>query len=93
MLISKNKKEVYLVEVKYRSKRYKDKIKEIAEKALKRWDPSWLFIVSPDGFFFEPCHSIVRNKGQIGMLFDKWVDVEHQKKYLKLLKEFGTNIK
>lgn len=81
-------KEVYLVEVKYRTKWGKEEIKEIAEKLLKRYDPVYLFIASLDGFFFGPCHDIVNNKGEIGTLYYKWADKEIQEKYLKLLREF-----
>jgi len=88
VLISQDKKEVYLVEVKYRSKRHYAELKEIAEKNLKTWNPSWLFVASPDGFFFEPCNKVVWNNGKIGALYDKWVKKEIQEKYLSLLNEF-----
>jgi hypothetical protein len=90
VLISQDKKEVYLVEVKYRKNRYPDKIKEIAEKTLEIWNPSWLFIASPDGFFFEPCNTVARNNGEIGPLYDggKWVEPGVQAEYLRLLNQF-----
>jgi hypothetical protein len=93
ILISQNKKEVYLVEVKYRSRRIESNTKKIAEGILETWNPSWLFIASPDGFFFEPCHTIVANKGKIGSLYTKWVDKKTQLEYLKLLKEFEVGCK
>lgn len=88
VLISQSKREVYLVEVKYRSNYYTDKIKQIAEETLKKWDPSFLFLVTPKGFFFGPCHTIVNDNGKIGGLYDKWASKEIQNKYLKLLNEF-----
>lgn len=88
ILISNDKKEVYIVEVKYRSQRKSEEIKEIATNTLKTWDPSWLFIASPDGFFFEPCHTIERNGGNIGTLYDKWVPKNIITKYLEVLNDF-----
>lgn len=83
-----DKKEVYIVEVKYRTKRDSKEIKKIAEDILKTWNPSWLFIASPDGFFFEPCNTIVKNNGNIGHLYDKWVSEPVMTKYLELLNDF-----
>lgn len=87
-LISQSKKELYLVEVKYRSQYNKDDLKEIARMQLKRWDPSWLFVASPKGFFFSPCSSIVKNGGDMEPLRDTWVNKESQRACLELLNEF-----
>ena len=81
-------KEVYIVEVKYRAHRHDAEIKEIAQNTLRVWNPSWLFIASPDGFFFEPCNTIVRNEGKIGPLYDKWVSKNLITRYLELLNDF-----
>ncbi|OGD56540.1 hypothetical protein A2V71_02535 [Candidatus Berkelbacteria bacterium RBG_13_40_8] len=88
VLFSNDKKEVYVVEVKYRATRNNAEIKKIAEKTLKHWNPSFLFIASLDGFFFGPCNEIVINNGEIGILYDKWASKETQGKYLQLLREF-----
>ena len=88
VLISQDKKEVYLVEVKYRTKRNPIEIKEIAKEIIKTWNPSHLFIASPDGFFFSPCSYIIRGNGNISPCLEKWVSKENQDKYLKLLNEF-----
>lgn len=88
ILISQDKKEVHLVEVKYRSRRYAAELKEIVDNTLERWNPSWLFVASPDGFFFEPCNTVSNNGGTIGPLYDKWVAQLLQDEYLKLLNKF-----
>ncbi len=88
ILVSQDHKEVHLVEVKYRSSENKEELKEISEKVLKTWNPSWLFVASPMGFFFEPCNMVANNNGNIGPLFDKWVSTELQDEYLKMLNEF-----
>lgn len=89
ILISDNKKEVYLVEVKYRTDLKDEDIKKIASETREVQDPSWLFVASPSrGFFFEPCNTVLRNHGKIGRLYEKWVDKDIQEKYLKLMNEF-----
>jgi hypothetical protein len=88
VLISQDKKEVHLVEVKYRSHRDSENLKQIVGKTLEIWNPSWLFVASPDGFFFEPCNTVLKNNGAIGTLYDKWVAREAQAEYLKLLNKF-----
>jgi|SRR3989344_8760354 len=88
ILITNDKKKVYLVEVKYRRQRTAPDIKEVSEKILKTWNPSWLFVASPDGFFFEPCNTIVSNNGEIGELYPTNISQEIQKEYLELLNAF-----
>jgi len=88
ILVSQDKTKVYLVEVKYRYHRDSEDLKEIAEATLKAWNPSWLFIASPDGFFFEPCNTVNNNNGEIAPLYETWVAKPTQETYLKLLNEF-----
>ena len=88
ILISDDKKEVYLVEVKYRTNLTPKDIKKIALETREIQNPSWLFVASPEGFFFEPCNIILKKNGKIGRLYDKWVSKEIQDKYLKLMNEF-----
>lgn len=92
ILVSQDKKEVHLVEVKYRSHRNTEEIKQIVKKTLEFWNPSWLFIASPDGFFFEPCNTILNNNGKIGRLYETRVGANLQKDYLKLLNQFESRI-
>lgn len=87
VLISQDKKKVHWVEVKYRSHEDKQQLKEIATETLKSWNPSWLFIASPKGFFMSPCSS-VSNNGSISPLGENWVDKNIQDEYLKLLMKF-----
>lgn len=88
ILISNDKTEVHLVEVKYRTDRDPKELQAIADKTLKTWNPSWLFVASPDGFFFGPCNSVSNDNGEIGPLYEKWVPMEIQKKYLALMNQF-----
>ena len=93
VLVSQDKKEVYLVEIKYRTHRVPDDLKNICEKTLKTWNHCWLFVASPDGFFFEPCNTVLNNNGHIGPLVnEKFVDHKIRDDYLKLLKQLEPRI-
>jgi len=67
----------------------REDIREVAAALLKRWDPSWLFVATPDGFFCAPS-SAVAEHGTISRLSENWVPVDRQKQYLDLLNEFET---
>ncbi len=87
-LISHERNEVYLVEVKYRSRLQEDKVKEIAEKIQDKWKQAILFLATPEGFYFDLCSNILKNEGKIPMLKTDWVSEEIQKEYSELLREF-----
>jgi len=86
-LVSEDKTKLFLVEVKYQSKLDIEKLKEYANKLLKKWDCPWLFVATPDGFYCGMCDWIIKD-GKINELSDNWVIKERQKEYLKLLNEF-----
>jgi hypothetical protein len=86
-LVLNDKKEVYLVEVKYRSTLDSVELKALAERMLARWNPSWLFIATPTGFYCAPCSAIAKD-GSISYLSESWVTKERQKEHLALLNEF-----
>ena len=86
-LVSADKKEVYLVEVKYQSKLNPKQLVEYANELIKRWTPSWLFVATPEGFYCAPCRSIAKD-GTISKLPESWVTHNRQVEYLNLLNEF-----
>ena len=51
VLISQDKKRVYLVEVKFFARLNQKKIKEIADDMLKLWNPSYLLLHHPEDSF------------------------------------------
>lgn len=87
-LISHERNEVYLVEVKYRGRLQEDKVKEIAEKIQDKWKQAILFLATPEGFYFDLCSNIIKNEGKIPLLKTDWVGEEIQQEYLGLLTEF-----
>ena len=91
VLVSQDKKEVHLVEVKYRTRRDNKELKLAVQDTLKIWNPCWLFVASPDGFFFEPCNTVLNNDGYIGPLVnEKFVEPKTREEYLKLLNQFES---
>lgn len=84
---AEQKKGIFIVEVKYRRKINKKENREIAEEILKHWNPSWLFIATPERFFFSPCSSVLKD-GDISPLSESWASGELQNKYLELLRDF-----
>lgn len=89
-LVSHDKRDVYLVEVKYRSFVDEKHIKEIAEKIQDRWKSVQLFIATPKGFYFGDCAEVAENNGVISNLDTNWVSEDVQQEYVKLLNEFIT---
>lgn len=87
-IVSHNKREVYLVEVKYRSNLYDKNVGEMAEKIQSKWKSVKLFIATPTGFYFDSCDDITVNHGKINDLEETWVTMNEQKEYLRLLNEF-----
>lgn len=90
-LVSEDKSKIYLVEVKYQKSLSNDFVYEHAKNLLERWNPSWLFVATPEGFHCAPCSKIVENNGQISYLSPKWVDQKTQEEYLGLLNVFEGN--
>lgn len=86
-LISEDKKELYLVEVKYRTRFDILEIQGYAEKLLKHWESAWIFVATPERFYCAPCKR-VSTEGSIWNLPESWVVKERQTEYLKLLNEF-----
>lgn len=89
-LVSSDNQDVYLVEVKFRSIYSEKYAFEEATSQKERWDPSWLFYATLNGFYFDSCSSIVYKQGKAKKLSEKWISMELQSKSLELLKEFET---
>lgn len=87
-LISQDKTEVFLVEVKFRSYLENKYVLPLAEELTKKWDPCYLFIATREKFYFDPCNTIINRNGEIRALEDRWIKAELQKEYLSLLREF-----
>lgn len=87
-LVSHDKKEVFLVEVKYRTNHNSADMKEMAHKIQERWKLVRVFVATPEGFYFDSCSNIIKNEGQISSLNADWITEETQREYLSLLNQF-----
>lgn len=86
-LISQDNKNVFLVEVKYRNEINKYIVKT-AREIQEKWDPCWLFVANPEGFYFEPVSAIVKDGSLKTKMSKKWVSEDLQVKYLSLLNKY-----
>lgn len=90
-LISEDKTRVYLVEVKYQSILNEKELVKQAEKLLTRWDPSWLFVATPESFYCGRCSEIAET-GRIYPLPYSWAVKDRQREYLKLMNAFKCDL-
>ncbi len=85
-VINQDTKEVRLIEVKYRVRLDPSEIKKTAEKMHQSWNPSYLFIATLKGFYFDEITRIIDCNGYIAPLVD--ISKEIQSEYLEILKDF-----
>ncbi len=86
-IINNKTKKVHLIEVKYRSRLFEKDIFNIALKMSEAWNPSFIFLATKQGFYFDEVSEIVKNRGAIKKLNHPHIPEELQKKYLDLLNE------
>jgi len=85
-VINQITKEVRLIEVKYRWRLNSGEVLECAKKMHASWNPSYLFIATLDGFYFDEIGKIIKADGDISPLVS--IDTELQSNYLDILKDF-----
>lgn len=93
VVINNDNHEVYLIEVKYRTCMKKDDNMKIANRMAESWKPSYLFIMTPHGFYFDKALTIVNNGGDIAPLSNSSVlpiSEQLQSDYAGLLNEYIT---
>jgi hypothetical protein len=87
-VINNSTHEVHLIEVKYRHKLNPSEIFTTTSRMLESWKPSYLFIATPDGFYFGKVSDIVEKKGKIPQFSHSQISSALQERYLKLLNTF-----
>lgn len=87
-VINKKNKEVHLIEVKYRHILNNKDILEIAKRMHQSWNPSYLFVATLDGFYFDEINKIIENDGNIKPLKHPQISKEIQEKYLNIIRDF-----
>lgn len=87
-VIDNESHEVFLVEVKYMMNPRLEWILNDAKRMVHSWKPSYLFLCTPDGFYFDKAIDVEKN-GKISPLLDQLkISTELREKYIKLLNEF-----
>jgi hypothetical protein len=90
-VINRRERGVRLVEVKYLHRINTEYVYRYAHRMAESWNPSFLFIATPDGFFYDAVDKIVTNKGVIARLDNSEISQELQNEYLKILCDFEAN--
>ena len=90
-VIDKIGKEVRLVEVKYMRTFNQEYIYKDAKRMTNSWNPSYLFIATQDGFYFDEVEAIFTNKGKIPLLDEKIIPRDIQERFRKILVAFEAN--
>jgi len=85
-VIKQDSGQVRLIEVKYRREIHRGEILDVAKKMHVSWNPSYLFIASSDGFYFDEISTIIESNGNISKLEE--IDQESQAEYLQILNDF-----
>jgi len=89
-IINHETNKVHLIEVKYRSRLSALEVKRTAGKMKESWNPSYLFIATPKGFYFDSVEAVIEKEGKIDPLNHPKLSQRLQDGYLKLLNEFIT---
>jgi hypothetical protein len=87
-VIDKETRRVKLIEVKYMHKLDREHALKHANKMSASWNPSFLFVATLYGFYFDEISNIIENNGEMKPLSDSQISKEIQLQYLEIIKEF-----
>jgi hypothetical protein len=87
-VINRKTRKVHLIEVKYMRQLNVDRVYEYAERMARSWNPSFMFVATLEGFFFDEIDSILLKNGNISRLHHLQISKEVQEKYHKILRDF-----
>ena len=90
-VINQKTKKVKLIEVKYMKELNNGFALKHAKRMSKSWNPSYLFIATQQGFFFDEISNIIDNNGETPTFSYGQISEDVQNKYLKILKDFEAN--
>jgi len=90
-VINRETKQVSLIEVKYMHTLRHDFVLRDAKRMHESWNPSYLFVATLEGFYFDDIDDIIQNNGEIALLNNPLIPSELQERYLQILKDFENN--
>lgn len=85
VLIDNEFHNVFLVEVKFRSSMPANGMFDDANHIFNTWKPAYLFLATPEGFYFDSVKNIVTNNGEIPKFRESLISHDAQAEYLKIL--------
>lgn len=91
VVIDHETKVVRLIEVKYRRILVQEETCSVAKRMKDSWNPSYLFVATPTGFFFDSVEEIIARGGEMSSLSTGDIPMELQEKFLRLLNRFEGN--
>ncbi len=86
-VINNKTHEVHLIEVKYMMNPNSTWILRDAKRMYECWRPSYLFLATPEGFFFDKVSRICEREGAIDKFVHPQISEDLQAKYVQLLNE------
>ena len=89
-VIDRSTRKVHLIEVKYQRTIDSAFVLRDAKRMHQAWNPSYLFIATLDGFYFDEISTIIKNNGAIAPLTSNQVSKNLQETYIKILQDFET---
>jgi hypothetical protein len=87
-VIDRGTREVHLIEVKYLRRLNSTYVLGYADRMSKSWNPSYLFVASESGFYFDEISQIIKNKGEISKFSHSHISESIQAQYLEILNDF-----
>ena len=90
-VIDRRTRNVKLIEVKYMRALNTSYVLKDAKRMSQSWNPSYLFVATLDGFYFDEINTIIDNKGDVSKLDSSHISNELQNQYLQILIDFEKN--
>jgi hypothetical protein len=87
-VINNKNHEVHLIEVKYMMHITQDWVFKAATRMYESWKPSYLFIATPERFYYGKAEEIVKNRGVIKPLGLSLIPKKIQENYISILNKF-----
>lgn len=87
-VIDHGTREVLLIEVKYLREMNPAFVLQYATKMSESWNPSYLFLATSEGFYFDDIKKICENNGKITPFEHPQISSEVQAQYHKILRDF-----
>lgn len=86
-VIDRQTNNIYLIEIKYLKTLSSTTVLGYAQKMVKSWNPSFLFIASENNFYFDSIKDIIEKKGEISLFKHPSFPESIQQEYLKIIFE------